>query len=1115
MTNFDFLKSNPEFLAFSDACIEAEKSITTSPALCALGVRKSTELAVKWLYTIDKSMQQPFKDNLSALIYNPSFADSIDDDLMNKLKFIIKLGNYAAHTNKSVTYREAMLALAGLFDFMQFIDYCYGKDYHERVFDESILAPESGASVSRDAFELLKAELDSKGTEREKLLEELKRLRDEMDKLRATNTASRTYSASTHTEAATRKSYIDVDIKAMGWQFGDDCIEEYPVVGMPRDSGDGRADYVLFGDNGRPLAVVEAKRTSVDPKVGQHQAKLYADCLEKMTGQRPLIFYTNGYTTWFWDDTYYPERKVYSVFSKDDLQRIINRRELRVPFDHMSINPAISDRHYQITAIQRVCDELAKSRRKFLLVMATGTGKTRTAISLVDVLMSHAWVTNILFLADRRELVKQAKKAFNKHMPNLSTCNLMDRGKDKPTDRAIFSTYPTIMGAINDERTDDGKKLFSPAYFDLIIVDEAHRSIFKKYRAIFEYFDAALVGLTATPRDDVSHNTYEFFDLEDNMPTYAYEYNTAVAEHFLTDYHCIEKLYKIPTHGIHYDDLSQDDQTRFEDVFEEGEEVPDFVSGEDINRIFLNVNTNQRVLAEVMQKGLRVEGGDKLGKTIIFARNHTHAQFLEDQFNLLFPQYHGEFARVIDDKVAYAEDLLDSFKQNEKYPQIAISVDMLDTGVDVPEIVNLVFFKRVLSKTKFWQMFGRGTRLCGDLFGPGENKQVFYIFDYLGNFEFFRQNPKGKDVDEVESMSERTIKIKVRLIKELQEMKFQQPDLIAFRAQLVSEVTSQVAALNRDQFQVRQQIQYVEKYADPAAFQCLGIIETEDMLSHLSGLIPAVLDDETARRLDVLLFRLMLAYATDDESAKRSIVNRVKGIAEALETKGTIPQVYAQREMLAQIKKVAFWESASIPELETVRCQLRDLIQYLRKEMKTKIINITDAVLLEKEGERFTSDTTYEAYYQRADRYVKENEERPSIRKLKNNEPLTDCDWNELEDIFWYEVGTKADYEQEVGEDMPLGRFVRGITGLSQEAALAAFSEFLDGHCYTEAQIAFVRNIIEYIMRWGTLDLKDMKDDELAGGVDFVEVFANNVVGLKALIERVIAINSNAERKAA
>jgi type I restriction enzyme R subunit len=1114
MTNFDFLQNNKEFQAFASACIEAEQSIVSSPALCALGVRKGAELAVKWLYSVDKNLKMPFKDNLSALIFNPSFVDTVDDEIMGKLKFIIKLGNFAAHTGKNITRQEATLSLGSLFDVVLFIDYCYGADYKDRTFDEALLLSESGTSIAKAEFDRLKAELDSKDDERQQLLDSMSQMQSEMEQLRVANTAARAYTAGTISEAETRKSYIDVDLKAMGWQFRQNCLEEVPVLGMPNNTGDGYVDYVLLGDNGKPLAVVEAKKTTVDPKVGRQQAKLYADCLEKQHQQRPFIFFTNGYDTWFWDDGNYPERKVYSVFSKEDLQRLMNRRSQRISFDSIQINPEITDRHYQKTAIQRICEEFSNSRRKALLVMATGTGKTRTAVSLVDVLTSHTWATNILFLADRIELVKQAKSAFTKHMPNLSSCNLCKRGDDKPTDRAIFSTYPTIMNAINDEKTEDGKKLFTPAHFDLIIIDEAHRSIFKKYRAIFDYFDALIVGLTATPKDDVGHNTYEFFGLENNMPTYAYEYNTAVSEGYLTDYHCIERLYRIPVEGIHYDDLPAEQQTLFEEAFDEDEEIPDFISGESINSQFFNISTNQQILQDLMGKGLKVEGGDKLGKTIIFAKNHRHAEFIKQQFDLLYPQYRGEFARVIDNYEKYAEDLLTAFKQKDKYPQIAISVDMLDTGIDVPEILNLVFFKRVLSKSKFWQMFGRGTRLCEDVFGPGEDKQQFYIFDYLGNFEFFRQDPKGKESDENISMAEYTFKLKVLLIRELQDMKFQEQELIGYRTALVDDISSTIASLNREQFQVKQNLRLVEQYAETVAFQCISVIESDKIISRLAGLVPAIEDDESARRLDALMYKLALAKVQEDTSMQQSIINRIKTIARNLEPKATIPQVLERRDTIKKVQRDSFWAAATLLDVEEVRLQLRDLMQYLKKEMKTKIINVTDSVLLEKEGERFADDPAMEGYYQRAERYVKANESKPAIHKLKNNEQLTDDDWAELEKIFWHEVGTQKEYEA-AANGVSLGRFVRGITGLSQEAALNAFSEFLDNQSFTEAQITFVRCVVDWVVQWGTLSPEDLKSEDFTGGVDLFVIFDDDLPAFQRIKRVIDSINANTERLAA
>ena len=1119
MTNFDFLKGEKQFAAFADACIEAEKSISASPALCALGVRKSAELAVKWLYSVDRSLRMPYKDNFSALVYNQSFIDSIDEDILDRLKFIIKLGNFSAHTSTKVTYKEAVLSLANLFDFILFIDYCYGENYQERIFDESFLAADNNQKISAEELDRLQKELEDRSKEREQMAEEMKKLQDQLEEMRRQNEQKRHYSANEKTEEETRKSIIDVDIKSMGWTIGNNCIEEYPVVGMPdTPTGTGSVDYVLFSDSHKPLAVLEAKRTTRDAKEGQHQAWLYANCLEQMTGFRPLIFYTNGYTTWLWDDLNYSERKVYSVFSRQDMQRIIDRREIQKDFRQLNINPEITDRPYQKMAIQSVCSDFSKKKRKALLVMATGTGKTRVSISLVDVLQDHRWITNILFLADRVELVKQAKKAFVKHLPNLSTCNLLERGDDKPTDRAIFSTYPTIMNAINDEKTDDGQKLFTPGHFDLIIVDEAHRSIFKKYRAIFEYFDALLVGLTATPKKDVGHNTYDFFDLEDDMPTYAYEYAEARDAGWLADYHSVEKLFKIPTEGINPDNLTDEQRQELEDSYDD-DEAPDFISSADIDTVVFNKNTTQRILSELMEKGIKVEGGDKLGKTIIFAKRHKHALFIEEQFNKLYPQYMGKFARVIDNQVDHHDSLLEAFKDPTKLPQIAISVDMLDTGIDVPEVVNLVFYKQVFSASKFWQMFGRGTRLCEDLFGPGEDKKEFYIFDYMGNFEFFKQNPQGKDAADTGSLAEKAFSLKVHVIQALQKMEYQTEELIPFRKALVDELSSSVAALNVEQFQVRQNLEYVEKYSKPDAFQYLDILEADRMIAHLARLMPPADGDEYARRFDVVMFQIILAKIDGNTDKFNSFVRTVKRAAVSLEQKATIPEVIAAKDTLAKAKSDSFWQSATLPDIDQIREEMRGLMHFLRREIKTKVINVTDDVIFEREGEQFTQASSLESYYERARRYVDENADEPVLNKLKNNIPLDQEDWDALERIFWSEVGTADEYRKEFhnedDEAIPLGKFVRSLTGLDKETAEQAFNEFLDTGLYTTEQITFVRCIIDWIVQYGTLERQDMAYDEFSGGLDVVEVFGDNIIAFEKIMSVVEGINANAMPMAA
>ena len=702
--NFEFLQGQVEYQLFASAAIEAERVLDTSPAMAAVGARKALELAVKWVYSADNTIVMPYKNNLQALIHETTFRFALDHQTWDKLPYIIKLGNLAVHTEKAVSRSDALLTLRGLFEFIQWIDYCYGSAYEERCFDESVIP--QGKTVFDESI------IEQKDSEIAKLLAQIAKMSQEYTAQKDERKEEREFTPEDISEFETRKRYIDVDLKLLGWVFGDDVKEEVPLEGMPNSAGIGYADYVLYGKDGLPLAVIEAKRTAKDPKSGIQQAKLYADCLEAKTGRRPIIFMTNGFETRIWDDLSAPERKVSGIFSKADLEKLMSRRTQRKDLATIKVQDKITDRYYQKEAIQAVCDHIYKGHRKSLLVMATGAGKTRTSSSLTDVLSRSGYVTNILFLADRTALVRQAKDDYRNYLPDMSLCNLLN-GKEDKNARIVFSTYPTMLNAIDTARSEEGKKLFTPAHFDLIIIDEAHRSIFKKYRAIFEYFDAYLVGLTATPKSEVDRNTYDFFEMENGVPTYAYDYDTAVyKDKVLVPYHNIEVRTKFLEQGITYDDLSPEDKERYEaDFTDEDGEMVDFIPSPAINKFIFNQKTVDYVLEHLMNKGQKIAGGDKLGKTIIFAANHKHALYIEERFNKLYPQFNGQFAQIIDNQTNYVQDRIADFKMGNKYPQIAISVDMLDTGIDVPEIANLVFFKRVRSKTKFWQMIGRGTRL--------------------------------------------------------------------------------------------------------------------------------------------------------------------------------------------------------------------------------------------------------------------------------------------------------------------------------------------------------------------------------------------------------------------
>ena len=718
MPNFDFLNGRQEFSLFAASAVEAEKVFATSSAMCVIGCRKALELAVKWVYTVDNGIQAPYKDNLSALIHEYTFKKQLPPLLFGKIKGIVTFGNMAVHTGKIVPPAFAVQSLKSLFEFIQWVDYSYGSDYQVRTFDAQRI-PKTHVSLDMQKILAQESLLGEKDAEIERLRQQLAELADKYTGAKERNRQSRTITMEDLSEFSTRKIYIDAMLLGMDWELegpDSDVSQEYEVEGMAGVPGQkGYADYVLWGRDGKPLAVVEAKKACKDPNTGRTQAKLYADCLELRFGQRPVMFTTNGFDTFFWDDKGGPQRKVSRIFSKTDLERIIERRTSRLPLESITISNAITDRYYQQAAIRSVCEEISRGVRKHLLVMATGTGKTRTAASLVDVLSRGHHITNVLFLADRTALVSQAKDDFKTYLPNMSLCNLC-ANKDDASARIVFSTYPTIMNAIDREKSKDGGMLFSPAHFDLIVIDESHRSIFKKYRAIFEYFDAILLGLTATPKTEVARNTYEFFELENGVPTYVYDYDTAVhQDHVLVPYYNYEVTTKFLSEGITYEELSDEDKERYEDDFTEDGAMPDSIPSQALNDFVFNQKTVDLVLQDLMERGIMVNGGERIGKTIIFAQNKRHAEFILERFNKLYPQYHGTWAsRVVCDD-SYAQTVIDNFKEAEKTPYIVVSVDMMDTGIDVPACVNLVFFKKVRSKTKFWQMIGRGTRLCPEL----------------------------------------------------------------------------------------------------------------------------------------------------------------------------------------------------------------------------------------------------------------------------------------------------------------------------------------------------------------------------------------------------------------
>ncbi len=1106
-SNFEFLKGKKEFESFSSQCLEAEKSIIVSPATCAILSRRALELAVKWVYANDSDLVLPYQDNISSLIHNESFRELIDSSMFNIIKYIVKLGNVAVHTNKPITRGEAVLALHNLHQFVSWIDYCYANEYTARDFDENELHEGDNKRTRPEELKDLYEKLSSKDRKLEELINENEELRKLRTEKRKENTENNHFKVDDISEAETRRRYIDVELKLSGWTFGKDVGIEVEIPGMPNDSGIGFADYVLYGDNGKPLAVVEAKRISVDEKKGEQQAKLYADCLEKQYGQRPIIFLSNGFNYWIWDDC--GQRRAFGFYKKSELQLIIDRRTSKKNLNNIKISDDISNRYYQKEAITAVAEAFEKKQRKALLVCATGTGKTRTAISIVDVLSRHNWVKNVLFLADRKALVKQAKNNFSKLLPNLSLCNLLDRNDNPEESRMIFSTYPTMMNAIDDTKGKDGDRLFTPGHFDLIIIDESHRSIYKKYKSIFDYFDAYLIGLTATPRDEIDKNTYSIFDLENRVPTYAYEYEKAVEDGYLVDYRTIEVKSKVMEAGIKYDDLTQEEKEEYEMLFDDDESIGDEISSTAVNEWLFNADTIDLVLNKLMTEGLRIEGGEKLGKTIIFAKSSRHAKAIVERFNKLYPEYGGNFAKVVEHKTPYVDTIIDDFSDKDKMPQIAVSVDMLDTGIDIPEILNLVFFKKVRSKTKFWQMIGRGTRLCPDLLGVGQDKEEFLIFDFCNNFEFFRVNPKGFEGNNVETLTERLFNIKTALVKELQDIKYQEDEeYVNYRNDLVDELVEAVEALNEDGYLVRMHLPYVHKYKNREVWQSIGELAQNDIKEHIAPIVNSINDDELAKRFDLVMYTIQLAKL-QNLGAKRGIKN-VMQTAERLSKLGTIPEVKEKKAVIERVMTSEFWEEANIFDMDKVREDLRELLKYLEKvNQKIYYTNFNDMIIFEESNSSMYNVNDLKSYRKKVEFYLKEHQNDLAIYKLRNNKPLTEEDIKTLENVLFNELGSKSDYEKEYKET-PVTVLVRKILGMDREAANEAFSEFLNNQNLNSKQIHFVKLIVDYIVKNGFIeDNRVLMEDPFRSVGSIIELFENNVTERNNLIKRINEIREN------
>ncbi|MDT3400186.1 DEAD/DEAH box helicase family protein [Streptomyces sp. B1866] len=1110
MSNFAFLQA--EWPDLHGEALRAERLVYADPRASTFYARRVLELAMTWLFEVDETLKLPYRKDLAAMIDEPTLTKAAGPAIRTKMDVIRRQGNIAVHRKTPVTPKEAVRTLAELFHVTYWMARTYSRDQANLpapalTFDTALIPRPAPAQLRIAKQAELKAQEQQYEAQDKALAAERKKNRDldaEIAELRAQIKEAKAANEArpdTHdySEAETRSLIIDLLLKEAGWALADPRDREYPVTGLPTtatSSGKGKVDYVLWDDDGKPLAVVEAKRTTRDPTQGQHQAKLYADALETRFQQRPVIFYTNGYRTHLWDDLRYPPREVQGFYTKDELRLLVQRRVSRRSLTTEPINEEISGRHYQARAIRRIAETFQQaSSRHALLVMATGSGKTRTVIGLGDLMMRANWAKRILFLADRRALVTQATNAFKRHLPGVPVVNLLEE-KDLNA-RVFVSTYPTMMKLIN--QTDaEGRRPFGPGFFDVVVVDEAHRSIYQKYGVIFDYFDALLVGLTATPKDEVDRNTYRRFALEDGVPTDVYSLDEAVAESYLVAPRVVDVPLKFQRGGIKYDDLSDEDKEKWDETeWSEDGTVPDEITSEELNKYLFNADTVDKALQTLMTYGLKVEGGDKLGKTIIFAANEKHANFIAERFDKNYPHLKGNFAQVITYSKQYAQSLIDDFSEPSKLPQIAISVDMLDTGIDIPEVVNLVFFKLVRSKTKFWQMIGRGTRLAPDLFGPNRSKDGFLVFDLCQNIEFFNQNLMRAEGRLAPSLSQRIFERRADLLRALDEASdtgqgaavepAARPEAdgtvseAGLRWDLASRLHDEVTAMNPDNFLVRPHREQLDAFADFDAWLAFTPEAHAEVVDHLAGLPTAFRDKgdtgEEAKRFDLLALRLQLAVVQGDPGFTR-LRAQVQEIASALLDQLTIPAVKAQQLFLDEVAGDEWWQDVTLPMLETMRRRLRGLVRLIEKAKRNIVYTDFEDELGELTAASLSGmaiGTNLTRFEQKVRIYLNTHQDQLAVQKIRRNRQVTALDLAELEKVFIEAgIGTAEDIDHAKSSAGGLGLFLRSLTGLERGAAALAFDAYQQGRTLTANQLRFVNELIDYLARNGTIDVASL-----------------------------------------
>ncbi len=1081
--NFEFLRPENETLANLAGLAEAVLHVDPGSALTRL--RGFAEEVTKSIYKEEYLPRLP-QASFYELVKSRVFEDCVDRSLTHQVNFLRVQGNETAHGAKG-ELRSAQMALGTAHQLALYMALkYYGKTKSDIAPFKDVADPTAQLSQLKKSVSKYQAEVKAQAARLEEVIEQLEKERTRnsanieaphpRDAERKQAQSHQVADSLQWDEAKTRRLLIDTLLAKADWDLNDpeQVTLEFEVPEPSNKSAKGKTDYVLWGDDGQPLAVIEAKKSGEQNlQAGREQARIYADGLEKMGYRRPVIFYTNGYETFIWDDAQYNTyRPVYGFYSKDSLEYLIYQRQYRQPHPEQ-FNPKtdIAGRPYQIEAIKAVANRFQEQRRSALIVQATGTGKTRVAIALSELLLSANWGKRVLFLCDRKELRTQANNAFKDYLPSEPRCVIGETSKIDQSARIYVATYPSMMNRF--AQLDVG-------FFDLVIADESHRSIYNKYRDLFDYFDALQLGLTATPVKFISRNTFELFGCESTDPTFEFGLDDAINNEppYLTPFRVKDLTTEFLREGIHYQDLSEEQRRQLEEDLGEEEAKRAEFAGKDIGRKIYSEDTDRIILENLVDNGIQDETGSLVGKSIVFAQNQKHAEHLEKLFCKLYPQYGTRVCKVIHNAVPKAESLIGDFKKSDNDFRIAISVDMMDTGIDVPEVVNLVFARPVKSWVKFWQMIGRGTRLRENLFGPGKHKTEFLIFDHYGNFDFFEE--EYREAEDVGGKSLLQTLFEARLELALASLK--QNHREGFDAALAL-LKADINDLPEDSIAVRRELRTVHQLQQTDALQHMNGNTQHILKTTIAPLMGArVLPDKFAIALDRLIAniqRCLVEQASCFDDGRDQLLQELDGLAI------NIQAVRQKDRLIDEVRSADFWQNPSVERLEHARRELRGIMKYRQSGGGGGYMlpgtSTSDGGIKEKER-KVTIGANEATLYRRRVKAILDQmlERNPVLQKLRKGEPIVDDELKNLaSSILTEHPGVSLEalnqfYGRTAGE---LQLTLRELVGMDPLAVEAHFAGFLHAHPQlTHKQVRFMNLLKNHIAQYGTITVEKLYD---------------------------------------